>query len=96
MKRGEIGEIDRQRNRSIYHCIGYSKLWKEPIHKILKKLRNKFDLKWLRISMSYHRFPNTREMLQEISSKKFTKGVVLMDSKVRDCNCRGDRGTGNQ
>jgi hypothetical protein len=56
-------ERDKQQNRSIYFCIGYSKLWREPIHKILKKLRKRVDLTWLRLSMSYHRFPNMREML---------------------------------
>jgi hypothetical protein len=88
-------ERDRERNRSVYFCIGYSKLWKEPIHKILKKLRNQFDLKWLRVSMSYHCFPNMREMLQGDLLKKLTKGIESMDFKVRDCcNCRGGRGPG--
>jgi hypothetical protein len=76
----------------MYVCIGYSSIWKEPIHKILKKLRNKFDLRWLRISMSYHRSPNMREMLAGDLSKKLSKGVESFDFKVRDCNCRGERG----
>jgi hypothetical protein len=85
-------ERDKQRNRSVYFCIGYSKLWKEPIHKILKKLRNKFDLKWLRILMSYHQFPNMREMLQgDLFLKKLTEGIKSIAFKVRDCNCRGQR-----
>jgi hypothetical protein len=71
-----------------------TKLWKEPIDKILRKLRNKLDLKWLGISMSYHCFPNMKEMLQGDLSKKLTKGVKSMDFKVRDCNCRGGRGPG--
>jgi hypothetical protein len=72
----------------------YSKLWKEAIHRILKKLRNKFDQKWLRILMSCNHFPNMREMLQEYLSKKPAKGIKLIDFKVRDCNCRGGRGPG--
>jgi hypothetical protein len=55
-------------------------------------MRNKFDLKWLRISMLlYHRFPNMRELLAGDLSKKISKGVKLIDFKVRDCNCRGGR-----
>jgi hypothetical protein len=87
-------ERDKQRNRSVYFCIGYSNVWKEPIHKILKKLRNKFDLKWLRISMSYHRFPNMRDLLAGDLLKKLSEGVESLDFKVRDCNCRGERGPG--
>jgi hypothetical protein len=41
--------------------------------------------------MSCHRFPNLREMLQGDLLKKLTKGVKLMDFKVRECNCRGGR-----
>jgi hypothetical protein len=52
------------------------------------------SVKWLRISMSYHQFPNLREMLAGDLSKKLTDGVELMDFKVRDCNCRDPRGTG--
>jgi hypothetical protein len=38
-------EQDKQINISAYFCIGYLKFWKEPIHKWLKKLRYRFDLK---------------------------------------------------
>jgi hypothetical protein len=42
--------------------------------------------------MSYQRFLNLKEMLQADLLKKLTKGVKLMDFKVLECNCRGDRG----
>jgi hypothetical protein len=83
-----------QRNRSVYFCMGFSNFWKEPIHKWLKLLRNRFDLKWLRILMSYHHFPNLRELLVGNLLKKLTEGVESMDFKVQDCNCRDPRGTG--
>ena len=49
---------DKARSRQTYFCIGTSKVWTEKIHKILKVVRNKFGLGWLRISMSYHKFSN--------------------------------------
>jgi hypothetical protein len=87
-------ERAKQRKISVYFCIGYLKFWEEPIHKLLKKLRNKFYLKWLRILMSYHRFPNLREMLQGDLSIKLTDNIESMDFKARECNCRGGRGQG--
>ncbi len=81
-------ERDRQRNRSVYFCIGYSKLWKEPIHKLIKQLRNRFDLGWLRVSMSYHRFPNLRDLFQSDLTSTIIEGVESIDLKVRECNCR--------
>jgi hypothetical protein len=73
-------EQDKQINRSSYFCIGYSEFWKEPepIHKWwLRKLRNRFNLKWLQISMSYHHFHNLREMFGGDLFKKLTNGVEL-------------------
>ena len=52
----EKKEKSRGNNRQTYFCEGASTFWKVPIHKTLKKLRNKHGLKWLCISMSYHRF----------------------------------------
>jgi hypothetical protein len=93
-RKEEKNERDKQRNRSVYFCIGYSKFWKEPIHRWIMKLRNRFDIKWLRISMSYHRFPNLREMLAGDLASKLTEGVQSLDFKVRDCNCKDPSGKG--
>jgi hypothetical protein len=38
---------DDEPNRNVCFCIGYSTFWDEPIHKTLKALRNKHNLKWL-------------------------------------------------
>ena len=73
-----------------YFCIGVSKFWKakkQPIHTILKKLRNKYKLKWLRIAMSYHKFPNLREILQGDLVTKIMEGVGSKDFDNDDCNC---------
>jgi hypothetical protein len=90
----EKKEQDKQRNRSVYFCIGYSKFWKEPIHRWIMKLRNRFNIKWLRILMSYHRFPNLREMLAGDLASKQTEGVQSLDFMVRYCNCKDPTGKG--
>lgn len=80
----------RQRNRTVFFCIGYSSIWKKPIHKILKDIRNEFEgLKWLKISMSYHRFPNVREIISGDLSNKILEDVESLDFKTLECNCRG-------
>ena len=57
---------ERDRKRAIFLKIGFSKFWKEPVPKILKRVQQGFpSLKWLRTSMSYHRFTNLRELFQE-------------------------------
>jgi len=55
---------ERNRRRTTYFCIGYSNIWSKPVHSIIKSIKDKFNLQWLRVSMSYHRFTNLREVFQ--------------------------------
>ena len=43
----------------VYFCVGFTQTWtgKNAIHIAIKKIRKKYELKWLRTSMSYHKFP---------------------------------------
>jgi hypothetical protein len=81
------GRIDT-RKRSIFFCVGFSKVWETPIHKMIREVKEKFKLSWLRISMSYHRFTNLREIFQGDLSKKLTLDVISKDFETLDCNCR--------
>jgi hypothetical protein len=81
-------DADRNRKRSIFFCIGYSRAWLKPIHKLIKEVKERFGLSWLRISMSYHRFTNLREIFQGDLSRKLTLGVTSKDFETLDCNCR--------
>ena len=52
----------RERSRSIFFCVGSSNAWKTPIHKIIAKAKARFGLTWIRVSMSYHKFTNLKEI----------------------------------
>jgi len=80
-------EREKERKRSIFFCVGYSKFWKVPVHAIIKKLKDKHGMKWLRFSMSYHKFSNLREIFQGDLSAKVMKGVESKDFMDRNCNC---------
>ena len=58
-----------------------------PIHVILKRLRDKYNLKWLRTSMSYHRFPNLGEIFQGDLNTKLMDNITSKDFMDRECNC---------
>ena len=60
---------------------------KKPIRVLLTNLQNKYNLKWLRISMSYHKFPNLREIFQGDLASKLMEGVQSKDFMDRACNC---------
>jgi hypothetical protein len=76
------------RKRSTFFCVGYSKAWITPIHKVIKEIKERFKLSWLRVSMSYHRFSNLREVFQGDLSKKLTLDVKSKDFETLECNCR--------
>ena len=79
----------RSTSRQAYFCIGQSKVWsgKHAIHAKIKKLRDKYNLKWLRTSMSYHKFSNLREQFQGVLGAKLLKGIGSLDFDTLPCNC---------
>ena len=80
---------ERDRKRAVYFKIGYSDFWRKPIHKIIKEIKGKFpSLAWLRVSMSYHRFNNVRELFQGDLNAKLADGLRSLDFEDLDCNCR--------
>ena len=54
---------------------------------MIKRLRNAHDLKWLRVRISYYRFPNLGEVLQGDMIGKLRKGTRSKYILDRECNC---------
>ena len=79
----------RKFTRQIFFCVGVSKAFegKNAIHIIIKKLRDKHNLKWLRTSMSYHKFANLSEMFASDVNKKLMEGIGSKDFDTLKCNC---------
>jgi GIY-YIG catalytic domain len=86
--RNKRTEKGRNRRRSTFFCIGVSRAWLIPIHQIIKEVKKKFNLGWLRVSMSYHRFTNLREIFQGDLSKNLPLNFVSKDFETLQCNCR--------
>jgi len=78
----------RNRRRTIYFCIRHSNLWSKSIHSIVKTIKDKFNLQWLRVSVSYHRFTNLGEIFQRDPSTKLVVGTSTQDFEPLPCNCR--------
>jgi hypothetical protein len=78
-----------KKSRAVFFCLGYSWLWNTPIHVLLRRLHNKYNLLWLRVTMSYHHFNNLREMFQGYRNQVLIKNVKSKDFRDRPCNCPG-------
>ena len=76
-------------SRRLFFCIGTSQVFKgkDSIHVILKKARNKYNLKWLRLGMSYHKFSNLGQILQGDLTGKQMDGITSKDFEPIECNC---------
>jgi hypothetical protein len=81
------------RKRTIFFKICFSDYWRKPIHKTISDIKANFPtLKWLRVSMAYHRSLNVRDLFQGDLNSKITKGVKSLDFENLDCNCRNKQG----
>lgn len=80
---------NKRKNRNTYFCIGGCETWSgaNSIHITLKKLRNKYNLKWLRIAMSYHKFSNLNEIFQGDLNNKLMHNITSRDFMDLNCNC---------
>jgi hypothetical protein len=64
-----------KKSPAVFFCLGYSRFWKTPIHVLFRRLRNKHNLLWLRVTMSYHHFNNLRKMFQGHLNRVLMKNV---------------------
>ena len=81
------GKKNNQDTRIVQFCLGMSKWWNDPVHAILKELRNKHGLTWLRVMMSYHKFSNLREIFQGDLNQKLMDGIISHDFMDQPFNC---------
>ena len=80
---------ENDRKRSTFFKIGYCTYWEVPIHIMINDIKKKFpSLSWLRISMSYHRFNNLRELFQGDLATKLSKNLKSKEFEALNCNCR--------
>ena len=75
--------------------MGHSPHWPKAIHKIIGEIRDKFpSLSWMRISISYRRFRNVRELLQGDLTTKLNERLYTKDLEDLICNCKTRKTSG--
>ena len=51
-------DVNKKKNRNAYFGVVYSRYFSTSIHRVINGLKKMFNLYWLRVRMSYHRFNN--------------------------------------
>ena len=89
-----IKQRERDARRTAYFVIGQSLAWTTPIGIIIKKLKAKHNLNWLRTTVSYQRFNNLRELFNSDVTTKLNANVISKDFASLPCNCKNRNTTG--
>ena len=80
-------DVNGKRNINVYFCVAYSRFFSTSIHRVINGLKKMFNLSWLRVRMSYHRFNNLAELLNGDLATKIGRGIFSKDLMDRECNC---------
>ena len=80
-------DVSVKKNRNVYFCVAYSRYFSTAIHRVIDRLKKSFNLTWLRVRMSYHRFNNLAELLNGDLAAKIGQGIFSKDLMDRECNC---------
>ena len=80
-------DVSVKKNRNFYFCVAYSHYFSTAIHRVIDRLKNLFNLAWLRVWISYHRFNNLAELFNGDLAAKIGQGIFSKDLMDRECNC---------
>ena len=84
MKKNETSE-KRKQKYLLFCCILTLLFYVNPQGD--QQAKNKFNITWLRVQMSYHRFNNLAELLNGDLAAKIGRGIISKDLMDRKCNC---------
>ena len=87
MEKNKEQDVSVKKNRNVYFCVAYSRSFSTAIHRVINRLKKSFNLTWLRVRMSYHRFNNLAELLNRDLAAKIGRGIFSKDLMDRECNC---------
>ena len=76
-----------RRYQQTFFCVGVSQCWTKLISFVLKELWNKYQFKWLRISMSFHIFSNVGKFLNGDLTGKLVEDIDDSTWTNRPCSC---------
>ena len=80
-------DVSVKQNINFYFCVAYSHYFSTSIHRVIDRLKKSFNLTWLILQMSYHRFNNLAELLNGDLAAKIRRGIFSRDLMDRECTC---------
>eukprot|EP00957_Ditylum_brightwellii_P135439 10326915-Ditylum_brightwellii.AAC.1 len=88
MKKNEEEKEAKHNDRTIYFLVGHSRFWKKlNIVNIIRHLKTRFNLTYLRFSMACRSYTNLHERFHGDLISKLNTDVESLDFMERPCNC---------
>ena len=87
LEKNKERDVKVKKNRNVYFSVAYSWYFSTEIHRVIDRLKKSFNLTWLRVRMSYHRYNNLAELLNGYLAAKIGRGIFSRDLMDRECNC---------
>ena len=79
LEKNKEWEVSVKKNRNVYFCVAYSRYFSTAIYMVIDRLKNSFNLTWLRVRMSHHRYNNLEELLNGDLVAKIGRGIFSKD-----------------
>ena len=80
-------DVSVKKNRTVYFCVAYSRYFSTSSHRVIDRLKKSFNLTWMGVRMSYHRFNNSAKILKGYLAAKIGRGIFSKDLMDRECYC---------
>ena len=79
-------DVNKKKKKNFYFCVANSRYFSTFIHRLINRLKIYFNISWLRVIMSYHRFNNLAGLLNGDLAAKIGQGILSKDLIYRGCN----------
>ena len=79
LEKNKERDVSLNKNRNVYFFVAYSRYFSTAIHRVIDRLKNSFNLTWLRVRISYHRYNNLVELLNGDLAAKIGRGIFSKD-----------------
>ena len=80
-------DINKKKNRNVFFFVVNSRYFSASIHRVINALKKIFNISWLRVRMSYHRFNSLAQLHNGDLAAKIGRGIFSKDLMDRECNC---------
>ena len=80
-------DVSKKKNRNVYFFVAYSRYFSASIYRVIDRLKKSFNLSWMIVQISYHRFNNLAELLHGDLAAKIGQVIFSKDLMDRKCNC---------